>query len=111
MKIKTKKSTYRQVIDAHNAKKRKHKKPKKPNLFFRTLMRAISIPDLMATHFKFEKIGMEKIGKDEPAFYLMNHSSFIDLEIAATVMFPKPFNIVATTDAFFGKDWLMRQIG
>lgn len=111
MKIKVTKRPYRQVIDEHNAKKHAHVKPKKPNIFFRTLMRLVSIPDLLATHFKLEKIGMEKLGKKEPAFILMNHSSFIDLEIAATALYPKPFNIVATTDAFFGKDWLMRQIG
>lgn len=111
MKIKVTKRPYRQVIDEHNAKKHTHVKPKKPNIFFRTLMRLVSIPDLLATHFKLEKIGMEKLGKKEPAFILMNHSSFIDLEIAATALYPKPFNIVATTDAFFGKDWLMRQIG
>ena len=111
MKIKVTKRPYRQVIDEHNAKKHTHVKPIRPNIFFRTLMRLVSIPDLVATKFTFEKIGMEKLGKDEPSFILMNHSSFIDLEIAATVLYPKPFNIVATTDAFFGKDWLMRQIG
>ncbi|MBO7311159.1 MAG: 1-acyl-sn-glycerol-3-phosphate acyltransferase, partial [Clostridia bacterium] len=42
---------------------------------------------------------------------LMNHSSFIDLEIASSVLYPRPFNIVATLDAFIGKEWLMRQIG
>ena len=111
MKIKVINRPYRQVIDEYNAKKHAHVKPKKPSILFRTLMRVVSIPDLIATRFKFEKIGMEKLEKDEPAFMLMNHSSFIDLEIAATVVYPKPFNIVATTDAFFGKDWLMRQIG
>ena len=111
MKIKVTKRHYRQVIDEHNAKKHAHVKPIRPNIFFRTLMRLVSIPDLVATKFTFEKIGMEKLGKDEPSFILMNHSSFIDLEIAATVLYPKPFNIVATMDAFFGKDWLMRQIG
>lgn len=111
MKIKVVKKPYRQVIDEYNAKKHQHIKPIRPNIFFRTLMRLVSIPDLLATRFKFEKIGMEKLVKGEPAFVLMNHSSFIDLEIAATVLYPMPFNIVATTDAFFGKDWLMRQIG
>ena len=111
MKIKVTNRPYRRVIDEHNAKKREHIKPKKPNMFFRTLMRLVSIPDILATKFKFEKIGMERLEKDEPTFILMNHSSFIDLEIVATVLYPKPFNIVATTDAFFGKDWLMRQIG
>ena len=111
MKIKVVKKPYRQVIDEYNAKKHQHIKPIRPNIFFRTLMRLVSIPDLLATRFKFEKIGMEKLAKGEPSFVLMNHSSFIDLEIAATVLYPMPFNIVATTDAFFGKDWLMRQIG
>ena len=111
MKIKVINSTYRQVIDGYNAVKHTHKKPKKPNLFFRTLMRVVSIPHLRKAHFKFDKIGNEKIKKGEPVFYFMNHSSFIDLEVVATVLYPKPFNIVATTDAFFGKDWLLRQIG
>lgn len=111
MKIKVTKRPYREVIDAAQARKCAHKKPVKPSFFFRTLMRLISIPDLRATHFKYEKIGMERLEKGEPAFILMNHSSFIDLEIVATVLYPKPFNIVATTDAFFGKGWLLRNIG
>ena len=111
MKIKVTNRPYRQVIDEHNAKKHEHVKPKKPSILFRTLMKLVALPDMMATHFKCEKIGMEKLAKGEPSFILMNHSSFIDLEIVATALYPKPFNIVATTDAFFGKDWLMRQIG
>ena len=110
MKIKVTERPYGQVIAEHKAN-HKHKKPEKPSFFFRTLMRIVSMPDLIATRFKFEKIGMDRLEKGEPAFYLMNHSSFIDLEIAATVLYPKPFNIVATTDAFFGKEWLMRKIG
>ena len=93
------------------ANKKPHRKPIRPNIFFRTLMKLVATPDLMATKFSCEKIGMEKIEKGEPAFYLMNHSSFIDLEIAASVLYPLPFNIVATTDGFVGKDWLMHKIG
>ena len=111
MKIKVKSRPYRQVIDEYNSQKHVHIKPKKPNILFRTLLRLVAIPDLIATRFKCEKIGMEKLEKGEPTFILMNHSSFIDLEIAPAVLYPKPLNIVATTDAFFGKDWLMRQIG
>ena len=111
MKIKVSNLPYNQVIENTKNAKRNHKKPKKPSFFFRTLMRAISIPDLRATHFKYSKIGMEKLEKGEPMFILMNHSSFIDLEIVATVLYPKPFNIVATTDAFFGKRWLLHKIG
>lgn len=111
MKIKVTKRSYRQLLEDYTARKHTHVKPKKPGIFFRTLMRLVSVPDLLAAGFKYKRIGMERLGKREPAFILMNHSSFIDLEIAATVLYPKPFNIVATTDAFFGKEWLMRRIG
>ncbi len=108
MKIKIINQSYGEVMATQPAK---HRKPKRPNLFFRCLMRLVSIPDLMAVKFRCRRIGMEKLGRREPCLYLMNHSSFVDLEIAATVMFPRPFHIVATTDGFVGKDWLMRAIG
>ena len=111
MKIKAIKRPYNEVIEEYRSKKHEHVKPKKPNMFFRALLKLVSLPDLIATHFKYEEIGMERLGKREPAFFLMNHSSFIDLEIAASVLYPRPFNIVTTTDGFIGKDWLMRQIG
>jgi hypothetical protein len=41
----------------------------------------------------------------------MNHSSFIDMEIVSTVLYPRPFNIVTTSDAFIGKNKLLRLIG
>ena len=88
----------------------KHQEPKKPNILFRTVLLAASLPDIMATSFKFKKIRMEKAGKG-PYLVLMNHSSFIDLEIASTVFYPQPQCIVCTTDALIGKKWLMRQIG
>ena len=78
--------------------RRKHQKPIKPNILFRSLMLVASLPDIIATRFKANKIGMERLGKNEPAFFLMNHSSFLDLEIVPTVLYPRRFNIVATTD-------------
>lgn len=108
MKIKVVRKPYSEVMSMNRGK---HIVPKRPNMFFRTLMRLVSIPDLSATHFKYKDIGMERLGKKEPCLVLMNHSSFIDLEIAATVMYPRPFNIISTTDGFIGKNWLMRQIG
>ena len=114
MKIKLIEKDYSDVLVEKNKireKHRKHVKPLKPNMFFRTLMRVVSIPGLHSAHFKSEKIGMEKLKKGEPALILMNHSSFIDLEIVARILYPRPFNIVATTDGFIGKGWLMRQIG
>lgn len=108
MKIKVTKKRYEDVIALPQEK---HKKPKKPNLFFRTLLKLVSIPALVRSDFKCKKTGMDKLGKRESCLFLMNHSSFIDLEIVASVLYPRPFNIVATTDSFVGKSWLMRQIG
>ena len=108
MKIKTKEKSYEEVLALPATS---HKKPLKQGLFWRTLLRAVSTPDLLATRFKCKKIGMERLGKKEPALFLMNHSSFIDLKIASTVLYPRPFNIVCTTDGFVGKNLLMRLLG
>ncbi len=88
-----------------------HKLPKKPNIFWRTIMKLAGLPDLLFTRFKCEKVGMDKLGRGEACLVLMNHSAFIDLEIAASILYPRPFGIVATTDSFVGKNWLLRQIG
>ena len=108
MKIKSKKLAYEKVL---KLPQKKHKRPKKPSILFRTLMRILSEPDLRATHFKAERIGMERLGKKEPCLYLMNHSSFIDLKIASKLLYPRPYNIVCTSDGFVGKEWLMRNLG
>ena len=107
MKIKTG-VEYRDILEKP---KKKDKKPVKPNILFRTLMRVASMPDLMATKFKYTSIGMEKLGKREPCLFLMNHSSFIDLKMASRILYPRPYNIVCTSDGFIGKKWLMRQLG
>ena len=108
MKIKTAEMSYQEVMALPKTKKFR---PKRPNIFFRTLLKAVSTPELIATHFKCNKIGMERLGKKEPCLYLMNHSSFIDLKIAASIIYPRPFNIVCTLDGFVGKKWLMRNLG
>ena len=108
MKIKNLEKNYSAVAQM---KPMERIRPKKPNILFRTLLKVVSLPDLMATRFECRRIGMEKLGKDEPCLILMNHSSFIDLKIASSVLYPRPFNIVATIDAFVGKKWLMRQLG
>lgn len=89
----------------------KHRRPRKPGLFFRTLVRAVSAPDLRAVRFSYTEHGMEKLGPREPALILMNHSSFIDLKIAFKILYPRPFNIVCTSDGFVGKRWLMHRLG
>lgn len=108
MKIKVKKKSYDKVI---RLPKEEHRDPKKPGIFFRWLIKFLSIGDLRATKFTYKTYGMEKLGKKEPCLILMNHSSFIDLKIAETVMYPRPFNIVCTSDGFIGKNWLMKNIG
>lgn len=107
MKIKTKGFPFEKAIAV---KKPKHKNPIKPNIFFRSLIRALSCGDLKATDFTYTEKRMEKVG-DSPCLILMNHSSFIDLEIVSKIFYPKPYCIVCTSDGFVGKEWLMRHIG
>lgn len=107
MKIKTIKMDYDEVM---TLPREPHIAPKKPNMIFRTVMRLAGIPDLLATGFTYEKADMEKAG-DGPWLILMNHSAFIDLEIASRILYPKPYCIVCTSDGFVGKDSLMRNLG
>ena len=86
-------------------------RPHRPNLFFRTLAYLSGLAELGETQFSCRSKGMERLGKREPCLYLMNHSSFIDLKIAAHILYPKPFQIICTQDGFVGKRWLMRQLG
>lgn len=106
MKIKTKCLPYEEVMQLPRPRTYK---PKKPSLPFRLLMRVASAPDLWKTGFSFDKKAAEK--PDGPALILMNHSSFLDLEIATAMLFPKAYCIVCTNDAMIGKVWLMRQLG
>ena len=80
-------------------------------MFFRVLLKLVSLPDLLSVKFKANKINLDKLNKKEQCFILMNHSSFIDLEIAVSVLFPRPMNIICTSDGFVSKNWLMREIG
>ena len=107
MKIKTKALSYDEVLALPRPERQK---PHRPNLFFRTLVRAAASGDLKDAQFSFTRERMEELG-DGPYLIVMNHSSFIDLEIVSRVMFPKPYCIVCTSDGFVGKEWLMRQIG
>ncbi len=108
MKIKIVEKNYDDVI---NIKKGKHKRPIRPSFFWRFLIRVLSMFALIPLKFSSRKIGMEKLSKKEPCLVLMNHSCFNDFEVASALLFPRPFNIVTTSDGFVGKNWLMRQIG
>ncbi len=108
MKIKTLVKSYDEVMAI---KQPKHKKPKKTNIFWQTLTKVISKVALHSTNFTHSETGMEKLGKNEPALILMNHSGFTDFEIAYSMLYPRKFNTVAAYETFMGLEWLMRAIG
>lgn len=108
MKIKTAKMDYEDVLKLPQPE---HIKPKRPNKFFRIMLKVLSAADLKKVNFRYTQKGIDKLPKDVPCLYLMNHSSFTDLKIASSVIYPKPFNIVCTSDGFVGKEGFMRMIG
>ena len=108
MKIKV---TYKPYSEVLAMKQPAHKKPLLQGRFWRFIIDRFSAKELKETDFSYTMNGMLRLGKHEPALILMNHSSFIDLKIAANILYPRPFNIVCTSDGFVGKKWLMRQLG
>ncbi len=85
-------------------------KPLPPLFLLRLLIRILSIPALWETRFSYQDLRGDR--KEEgPYLILMNHSSFLDLKMASKILFPHPYAIVSTTDAFIGKSLLMRLIG
>lgn len=107
MKIKTLPMAYSEVKKLPCAE---HFLPKKPNPVLRAVMRIASAGDLKATDFTYTEENMDKAG-DGPWLILMNHSSFIDLEMCTKIFADKPYCIVCTSDGFVGKKGLMRAVG
>lgn len=108
MKIKTLAKSYDEVMAI---KPPKHFMPRKTNLFWQTLIKIISAPALISSHFTYKKVRMERLGKNEPALILMNHAAFTDFEIAYSILYPRKFNTVAAFETFMGLDWIMKPIG
>lgn len=108
MKIKTKEMPYEEVIKLNHSV---HKNPGKPLGILKLLIKFLSDSDLKKANFSCDYLGMERRKEKEPCLVLMNHSSFIDLEIAEKLWFPDPLQIVCTSDGFVGKEMLMRMIG
>ncbi len=107
MKIKTKELSYEEVM---RLPKYVSKPPRRPSLLLRTLVRLASAPDLGSASFSYTTDKGLVPGK-EPCLILMNHSSFIDLEIVSKIFYPHPYGIVCTSDGFVGKAGLMRALG
>ena len=108
MKIRVIKKNYDEVMDLPRLK---YKKPRHQLSILRPILKVVCWVLLKMTGFTYEKIGMEKLGKKEPCLVLMNHSSFIDLEIAAFLMADREWHIVTTLDGFVGLDWLLPLVG
>ncbi len=107
MKIKTKALPYEQVLALPRPERRK---PRAPDPLLRAVARLAGAGDLKNARFTCQTERMDEMG-DGPYLILMNHSSFIDLEIVARVFRDKPYCIVCTSDGFVGKEGLMRALG
>ena len=111
------KNTFKNVdYDIAMAKPRpKRRKPVKPNMFWRTLIRVLTVFNLAGCGVTYTKERMELLGKKEPCLILMNHSCFMDMPMAYQLLYPRPLNIVCSSDAFVGfwgfMGWLMYTIG
>ncbi len=108
MKIRVIKKNYGEVMQMPRLK---YKKPRHQLAVLRPILKVVCWFLLKMNGFTYEKIGMEKLGKKEPCLVLMNHSSFIDLEIAAFLMADREWHIVTTLDGFVGLDWLLPLVG
>ncbi len=108
MKIRKIEKSYQEVLAMPQPE---HKKPARQLGILRPILKVACWFLLLFSNFSYEKIGMEKLKKGEPCLVLMNHSSFIDLEIAAFLMADREWHIVTTLDGFVGKAWLMRLLG
>ena len=110
MKTVTRRAPYEKVAVMARTK---HRNPMRPILFLQILIRLLSFFDLLPTKFTYQTHGMEKLGKKEPCLILMNHSCFMDMEIASRIFFPRRYGIVTTSDSFVGPlmRWLMPLLG
>lgn len=112
MKIKVSETTYDEMLARQEkSMAAPRKKPVTPNPVLRKLVKALSKNELKKVNFTCEREGMERLKAGEPCLILMNHSSFIDLEIAEYLFADRPFQIVCTSDGFVGKEGVLRAIG
>lgn len=107
MNIKIQKKTWEEVMALPRPK---HKKPMRPNFFWRSLVRLLSQfdKDVIRCEVSFPD---KKLLSQEPCLILMNHSSFLDMKLASKILYPIPYQIICTADAMMGLEWLMRRIG
>ena len=90
MKIKIKKLTAEELQAVHSFE---YFKPIRQSIVLKSLIRILSTLTLKGLNFSYSTNGLEKLDKKEPFLILMNHSSFLDMEIAYSVLWNKKFNI------------------
>ena len=105
MKIKVVEKSYEEVMALPQPK---HEKPRRMGMFWRVPIKLLSSTNLLRYHVKYRESGMDRLGKDEPSLVLMNHSSFIDMQLVGDYWFPRPFSVVTTTDAYVGLAWALQ---
>ena len=112
VKTTVKEMDYRKVMELPRPE---HMMPRKPNIFWRTLVKVLSWATMIGTPCTYDASELDKIGKDEPCLILMNHTCFTDMQIAYNMLYPRTINIVCSNDGFIGywgiMGWLMRRIG
>lgn len=108
MKIKVTDKSYKDVMAIP---KKKHVYPTRQSAILRHLISFLAGGELKATNFVCDFVGMERLKDDEPALFLMNHSSFTDLMITGRLLKNREYHIVITNDGIVGKEWLMRKVG
>lgn len=106
MKIKVVEKAYKDVVAMP---KPKHIKPKKQSAFWRNVLYIASKGEVKAVDFECNM--KSQLDKNQAYLFLMNHSSFTDLQIASQMLKDRHYHIVCTNDGFVGKDGLMRSIG
>lgn len=108
MKIKVQNKPYSEVAAMEP---RMHMRPVKQSALLRHTISGLSEAELLAVGFKCDMNGMEKLGRDEPALFLMNHSCFTDLEIAFRLLADRQYHIICTNDGLIGKAGLFSRVG
>ena len=88
-----------------------HSKPWKQFFLLRWLVGIISLYDLLKTGFHYELKNMDQLPKDQPCLILMNHSSFLDLEIVGRLFRKRRYSIVCTQDGFIGLHFILKLLG
>ncbi len=109
MKIKVISKSYEDVLKMPKAV---HQKPIRQWVVLRLILKPVCQVLLKLAGFTgYRTKDMERLALKEPCLVLMNHSSFIDLEIVALLMTARPYHIVTTLDAFVGLNWILRLVG